>query len=108
MITEVYVVHSIDGAGARITTQVTEDLTEARATARAVVAHGAYPRSAITCWRLGGSWFIAENVTGFERNPETGETVSTHARPDAQRAPASAVPAGATGQLGLMAGGHGP
>lgn len=65
MIGEVYVVASIDRAGARILTQITDDLDEARDTAKTIVETGAHPRSDITRWRLGGSWFIAENVAAF-------------------------------------------
>jgi hypothetical protein len=70
MITAVYLVTSIDRAGTRIATQITEDETEARDTARMIVDEGAYPRADVTLWRLGGSWFIAENIASFER--ETG------------------------------------
>jgi hypothetical protein len=110
VISEVYVVHSIDRTGTRIMTQVTDDLDEARDTARTIVETSSYPRADITCWWLGGSWFIAENVTGFERDPDTGAAVSTATRP-AGPAPApdpAPDPAPAPiGLLDLMAGGFG-
>jgi hypothetical protein len=31
-----------------------------------VISGGFYPRADVTEWRLGGSWYIADNVASFE------------------------------------------